>query len=162
MSQTGANRAGLMTSDTARSARETSARLGPLGDIGPVPRWPATDRPARFGEAEATSTPSVHGTAAHLQAFGDFDGSNGIAGHEISVGKVLTDGKGCRHNTYMTNSDYITADEISKGDTITLPSGRTRRIQRVHTVGRFVEVIFPDMVEGHIWIKADEKVERVA
>jgi hypothetical protein len=62
----------------------------------------------------------------------------------------------------MTNAEYITADEIRKGDTITLPSGRTRRIQRVHVSGSYVEVIFPDPVEGHIWMKADQKVERQA
>jgi hypothetical protein len=60
----------------------------------------------------------------------------------------------------MSATQTIPATEIVKGDTVTLPSGRTCRIQRVSVRGGITEVIFPDPFEGHVWLTAGTLVER--
>lgn len=49
-------------------------------------------------------TPLVERGAPDAEPLADFDNTHGIAVHEGSVSKVLTPGKGCEHNTYMTNT----------------------------------------------------------
>lgn len=109
---------------------------GPLLDVGPVPTRTATNRPARAGEVGVPCAPSVHGGSADVEAFGYLDGSNGITGHEGSVGKVLTPVEGCRHNTYMTNTE----------PTKTVAAGRTdfTVIELPRYKGRFTAYVGPN------------------
>ncbi len=60
----------------------------------------------------------------------------------------------------MTTTE-IPATEIRKGDTVTLPSGRTVRIQRVHSSSTGVtELIFPAPLDGHAWLVRGTTVHR--
>src|SRR5580704_8594328 len=86
------------------SAIQTASSLNPPCDGGPVPGWPTTHGPLGLGEVGMACPPGVHGATTHTEAFGYLDGSHGVTGHGISVGKVLTDGKECGHNTHMAET----------------------------------------------------------
>ncbi len=63
--------------------------------------------------------------------------------------------------TWFTKTmQNIEATEIRKGDTVTLPSGRTVRIQRVHVTAGITEIIFPAPFDGHLWLAAGTRVGR--
>lgn len=96
---------------------DTSAVLRPSLHVGPVPCGSAADRPAGFGETSPSCSPGVHGASGDAQAGGDLDGANGVTCHEESVGKVLTVGKGCGHNTYMTTTQTAANFQPFQGST---------------------------------------------
>ena len=84
-------------------------------NVGPVPRGPATNRPARLGQ-HATSAPHIHRGPLDAKPLGDLGDADGVAiCHEKSVAKVLTVDQGCSDNQYMTQTKEIWFTTTRKG-----------------------------------------------
>ena len=82
---------------------ESSGLLSPLPDVAPVPRGTAPDGPLRLWE-DAAPLPLVDGSSSDSEAVSDLGEADdgGVRFHAVTVEKVLTPGKVCVDNLYMT------------------------------------------------------------
>lgn len=107
---------------TEASASESARLFGPCLDVGPVPCWTTSDRPAGRGQ-KAALHPLVDGRSLHAEAFRDLLEADGIGGWwhvEVSITGVLTSATDCRDNHHMTNPRFsvlrrVSDDTIAKG-----------------------------------------------
>lgn len=134
-------------------ASESTRLACPRLDGGPVPRRATADGPLRLREAAALP-PLVDGAPFHVEPLRHFHCPYRVARHGRTVEKVLTEGKGCSHNVYMTTS------EAPKVETYKLFASNGRYIRTATRVtfstGRTVE--FMERMSKREAIRQAEKV----
>lgn len=91
---------------------EPTRPSGPRLYVSPRPGGTTPDGPARRGQ-QSSGAPDVDGGALDAEALGNLGDADGVAGHEETVAKVLTDDQGCSDTHYMTKSRYTVRKQSS-------------------------------------------------
>lgn len=82
-----------VTPTVSQARSEPAGFFRPCGDVGPVPRGSAADRPPRLGE-DAAVPPLVDGVALDVEAFGDLGESYGVGLHDGDCKESLDTSQG--------------------------------------------------------------------
>lgn len=136
------------------SRSEPTGPSRPALDVGPVPRRPTSDRPARIGEQVAV-TPDIDGLSPDAESFGDLGDAYGVARfHAGNCSERLDKCLPCSDNNYMNNTDLHTFTTNTYGvdfDDLSTDAGNV--IRRAFEAGEAPELDLFSDITGMVQIR---------